>query len=178
MSKNYMDKPIANDKFPETEVIVEDFTLDFYKCEILQSRKRQKNESEISINNKNLLISVPRDIIIDKNKNTKITEKKHNVNLTIPDINMTSPKSNINKSNSKQKFEKIPKSPIKDVLTNSPQINNRKNGEVISPTNTEKIYSNNQEFSHKKTSNEDYLRINQYNKEEKVSLHLKLAIFR
>jgi hypothetical protein len=88
MSKNYLNKTTVEYNFPETEVIIEDFSLEFYKCELMQNKTKQKNETEISINNKNIIISVPKQIVgKDKNmieKNKKISSPKKDVNMASP----------------------------------------------------------------------------------------------
>ena len=149
--------------FPETEVIIEDFSLEFYQCELMQSKAKHKNETEISINNKNIIISVPKQIV-GKDKNVKEKNKKNS--SPRKDVNMASPKLPITKPETKRN-ESLIKSTNKDLIS-SPQKNYRKNGEISHTRQPDLLDSVTKENNIKKPSNEVPTKSNQFDKEEKV----------
>jgi len=166
MSKNYLNKTTVDYNFPETEVIIEDFSLEFYKCELMQNKTKQKNETEISINNKNIIISVPKQIV-GKDKN--MIEKNKKISSPKKDVNMASPKAANIKPDTKRN-ESFIRSPKNDFI--SSQKNYRKNGEISHTKQPDLLDSVTKENNTKKPSNEVPLKSNQFDKEEKVFFQL------
>ena len=144
MSKKTMNKTISVSDFPETEVIIEDCSLEFHKYKLLHEKNNVKNKSEIFINDKKLLIDVPKNIFHKSSSNKTLDKKqlKSDLNSVVSpsrDIIISSPKngSGISKLNTNEKINVSIKSP-QTHLINSPKIDNFKNEGFLSPKGNKK----------------------------------------
>ena len=136
ISKNVYE---VDNSFPNTEIIIEDFSLEFYKHNLQIDKNKKNNDSLIIIENKEISIEVPKKYC-RTNGNKQIEKKNQNPRDTIifspkRDIIVLSPKARIIREDVVIKHKKkmdidiqlpSPKKEVKMII-NTPKLEVKKN---------------------------------------------------